>query len=163
MHARSIAVVVIAGALAVYVAPVDAQPPEEEIEMEPDPVPAGSGSGSAAQPTGDPVATPKDPKLARKLANAALQAMQKGDYLTRNKKPDEAKTQYEAAAIGYQQAIDAGGDLNLHYDLGIVEDKLGKTDIAAKHWRTVIKAQGVKPDIVKKATAKFDDATTKLG
>ena len=163
MHARSIAVVVIAAALAVYVTPVDAQPPEDEIEMEPDPVPAGSGSGSAAPPTGDPPAPPvQDPKLAKKLAAAALQAMQKGDYLARMKKPDEAKTQYEAAAIGYQGAIDAGGDINLYFDLGIVEDKLGKTDVAAKHWRTVMKG-AAKPDVVKKATAKFDDAATKLG
>jgi hypothetical protein len=165
MHARSISVVLIASALAFYVAPAGAQP-DEEIEMDPDPVPSGSGSGSATgsdapPPTSDvPV---KDPKLAKKLVWAATQSTQKGDYLVRNKRPDDAKPHYEAALVAYQKAIELGDDINVVFDLAVIEDKLGRTDEAARHWRVLIKAQGAKPDVVKKATAKFEEATTKLG
>jgi hypothetical protein len=165
MHARSIAVVVIAAAFAVYAAPAGAQPDDEqEIEMDPDPVGSGSGSaeGSATPPPPDAAPT-KDPKLAKKLVVAAVQSTQKGDYLTRNKRPDDAKPHYEAALIAYQKAIEFGDDINVYFDLAVIEDKLGKTDEAARHWRLVTKAEGARPDVVKKATTKLEEAMTKLG
>ena len=159
--------------LAVLASPVLAAP-DDEIEMEPE-----TGSGSAKPPDppkpdgeidmpgdpppGDPPPVVKDPKLAKKVATTAQQAATKGDQLTRQKKLDDAKVQYETAVTAYLKAIELGDDLNLYYDLGVVEDKLGKTAEAARHWRTVIKGTGARADVVKKATAKFDEASTKIG
>jgi tetratricopeptide (TPR) repeat protein len=145
--------------------------PEPEIEMEGDPPPDKPVDKPADKPADPPPAEPppdgqpvaKDPKLAKKVAATAQQAVAKGDLLTRQKKLDEAKLSYEAAVTAYLKAIELGDDVNLHYDLGLTYDKLGKTDEAAKHWRTAKSAPGAKPDIVKKATAKFDEATTKIG
>jgi hypothetical protein len=160
MRGHRIAVVLIAAGFAVFAAPVGAQP-GDEIEMEPEG--SGSGSGSAPAPT-EPSPVAKDPKLAKKLLFAAQQMVAKGDYWTRAKRPDDAKAQYETALTAFQKAIELGDDPNVYFELANVEDKLGKLDEAAKHWRVVIKAQtGVRPDILKKATAKFDDAVTKLG
>ena len=158
MGGSRIAVVVIAGALAVLAAPVGAQP-DDEIEMEPE-----GGSGSAVVPT-DPVQPVKDPKMARKWLQAAQVLVQKGDYfLLRLKKPDEAKAQFDNAVLSFQKAIEAGDDVNVYFDLASVEDKLGKTDEAARHYRVVIKAQATaRPDVLKKATAKLEEAMAKLG
>ena len=159
--------------LAVLASPALAQPGDDEIEMEPDtgsakppdpPKPAPDEIDMPADPPpGDPPPVVKDPKLAKKVATTAQQAATKGDQLTRQKKLDEAKVQYETAATAYLKAIELGDDLNLYYDLGVVEDKLGKTAQAAIHWRKVIKGTGARPDVVKKATAKFDEASTKVG
>ncbi len=170
--------------LAMLTSPVAAQP--DEIEMEPDETPKPDPNKPPAKPpdkpadkppadkppptAGDieidpaqPAAPVKDPKLAKKVATTAQQAAVKGDLLTRQKKPDEAKLSYEAAVTSYLKAIELGDDLNLYYDLGLVEDKLGKTAIAATHWRTVIKATaGVKPDVLKKATTKFEEVSLKV-
>ncbi len=193
MGGRRIVVVGIAVGLAVFAAPVAAQP-DDEIEMDPE----GSGSGSgkklpadppkpdatkpkpdatkpASKPddvtpdptNGDPVTPPavvKDPKLAKKLQWTAQQAALKGDYLTRMKKPDDAKVQYDLALTAFQKSLEVGDDLNVYFELATLEDKLGKLDDAAKHCRVLIKAQsGVRPDVVKKATAKFDELSTKVG
>lgn len=164
---RSLAVVLVT-ALAVGVgslaAPARAQPAEpqpDEIEMEPEPAGSGSGSGSAAA---EPTTPTKDPKAAKKWLYAAQTLVQKGDYWTRAKRLDDAKAQYENAATAFQKSIESGDDLNTYYLLADVEDKLGKSDLAAAHCRKVVKAQtGVRPDVMKKATAKLDELTTKIG
>nr|MBA2542112.1 PEGA domain-containing protein [Deltaproteobacteria bacterium] len=184
--------VVASVSLAVFASPVLAQP-DDEIEMEPDagsgsgsapkppapkppapkpptPVPAPADKpvdppATDPPPDGQPPPVVKDPKLAKKVATTAVQATQKGDLLTRQKKPDDAKLSYEAAVTAYLKAIELGDDVNLYYDLAIVEEKLGKLDVAATHWRVVTKAPpaNVRPDILKKATAKFDEVSTKVG
>ena len=168
---RRIAVVL---AVVLAVPQAFAQPADPGGDIEMDPQEAGSGSGSAAKPA--PPATPttppetddapitKDPKVAKKWQAAAAQLVQKGDYLTRKAKPDEAKAQYDNAVTAFEKAIEAGDDLNTHYDLGLVLEKLGKLDLAASHMRTVATAKaGVKPDVQKKAAAKFDELSTKVG
>lgn len=122
---------------------------DDEIEM----------GEPAAKPPAAPV---KDPAAAKKHVATAKQLVQKGDAAARAKKVDDAKASYESAVSAYDQAIEAGGEANLHYDVGLVEEKLGKLASAAVRYRRVIKA-GVRPDVVKKATARFDDVTTKIG
>ena len=163
---RRIACVVLA---AVFALPQAwAQPGEPDIEMEPEP--AGSGSGSATPtPTPEdgsaaPVAVVKDPKVAKKWQTAGQQLVAKGDYNTRKNKVEDAKLQYENALTAYGKAIEASDDLVLRYEAALVEDKLGKFDVAAMHLRPIVAAKtGVKPDILKKATAKYDELTTKVG
>ncbi|MEO8706446.1 MAG: PEGA domain-containing protein [Kofleriaceae bacterium] len=150
--------------------------PDDEIEMEgdpkpapkkpdpkPEPKPAPTPDVKPAEPATDPNATVKDPKAAKKWLVTAQQLVQKGDYFVSRKKPDDAKIQYENSLTAFQKALELGDDIAVYYELAVVEDKLGKFDDAAKHWRLVVKAPGMKPDLVKKATAKFDDALTKLG
>lgn len=180
---RGLAVVV---GLALTASPVAAQP-EDEIEMEGDPPPAKPDpkppakpaekpaekpadkpvekpAEKPAEPAGEQPAVVKDPKLAKKIATTAQQAATKGDQLTKQKKPDDAKVQYEAAATAYLKAIELGDDLNLEYELAVVEDKLGKFAAAANRLRTLAKATaGVKPDVVKKAAAKSVELATKIG
>lgn len=136
--------------LGTAVAPAGAQPaddteaPTEEGEAPPAPV--------------------KDPKLAKKWRDTGTQLVQRGDALTRQKKPDDAKVQYENARTAYEKALDAGADMVVRYELGVVFDKLGKFDEAVKQYRLVVKpGSGAKPADVKRATTKLDDATTKVG
>lgn len=165
MSGRRLALVVLA--LAMFpLASALAQAPEGEIDMEPD----GPAAGSAAAPApaadddGDPPAVVKDPKLAKKLAAAALQLAQKGDSSAKRSKPAEAKAFYDQAAAAYLKAIETGDDPNLYFDLAIVEEKRGKIDLAVLHLRTVTGAKaGVKPDILKKAQAKYDDLSMQVG
>jgi hypothetical protein len=105
----------------------------------------------------------KDPKVAKKWLDAGRQLVQKGDYQTRAKKLDEAKTLYENAITAYEKAIESSDDPNIYFDLASVEEKAGKLDRAATHFRTLVKAQGAKPDLVKKATVRFDDLSMKVG
>lgn len=162
---RRAACVVLAGVLAVPHAFAQPAEPEPDIEMEPDDAGNGSGSAAPTPPEGTPPAAPvKDPKAAKKWQSAAQQLVQKGDYNTRKNKLDDAKAQYENAATAYGKAIDASDDLALKYELALVEDKLGKFDLAAGHLRQVTAAKaGVKPDVMKKATAKYDEVSTKVG
>lgn len=167
MGRRIALVLVVASTVLTGVAPhahlASAQPAEPDIEMDP----AGAGSGSAQAPApveGEGAVVVKDPKVAKKWQTAAVQLVQKGDYLTRKQKPDEAKAQYENAVTAYTHALEASDDLNLAYDLGLVEEKLGHLDLAALALRRVTTAKaGVRPDVLKKATAKFDDLSTKVG
>lgn len=140
-----------------------------DIDMDPDPG-TGSGSGSAVAPaaTGSgsdaAPAIVKDPKVARKWLNAAQQLVQKGDYFTSHKKPDDAKAQYDNAVTAYQHAIEAGDDVAVNYQLALVEDKLGALPEEYGYLQLVIAAQPpVKADILKKAQAKLDDVTNKVG
>jgi hypothetical protein len=110
-----------------------------------------------------PAQVVKDPKVAKKWLDAARQLVQKGDAATRAKKVDDAKTNYDNAITAYEKAIEASDDPNIYFDLAVVEEKAGKLDRAAMHFRTLVKAQGAKPDLVKKATARFDDLSMKTG
>ena len=133
-----------------------AQPEGGGGESEPEA--AGAGSGSAAP------APVKDPKLAKKWQAAAAQLVQKGDYNTKKGKADDAKAQYENAITAYQKAVEASDDLAYYFDIAGVEDKLGRFDEAAKHYRLLATAkEGVKPDLVKKAAAKLDEESVKVG
>ncbi len=170
---RRFAFVVLAAVFALPQAFAQPAEPGPDIEMEPDG--AGSGSDVTETPTPAPPTTTsdegsaaapvvKDPKLAKKWQLAAQQLIQKGDYNTRKNKPDEAKAQYENAVTAYTKAIEANDDLALHYELGVALDKLGKFDLATVEVRKVATAKaGVKPDVVKKATAKYDELTMKVG
>ena len=125
---------------------------EDDVEM------AGDGDGDASS---GPAA--KDPAVAKKWLQAAQQLVKKGDAAVRAKKPDDAKTSFDNAITAYEKAIEAGEDPNVYFDLATVEEKAGKLDRAATHFRALTKAQGARADLVKKATAKYDDLTTKLG
>jgi hypothetical protein len=136
---------------------------ETEIEMEPAGSGSGSGSGSAA-PVDENAPIAKDPKVAKKWLSAAQTLVQKGDYFTRANRPIDAKQQYENAVIAYGKAIEAGDDVSVFLQLAIVEDKLGQDASAFQHLKLVVdpKAQQ-KPDVVKKAQAKLDEVSAKVG
>jgi hypothetical protein len=172
---RRIALVVLAALVALPQAM--AQPSEPDIEMDPADAGSGSGSGSAAPapaPAPDPdappaaaVVVPKDPKLAKKLQTTAQGLVQKGDYSTKKKKDDEAKGHYEAALNAYTKALELADDaqlLAMRYETGLLLEKLGKFDLAAGHMRAVTRAKtAIKPDILKKATTKYDELSMKVG
>lgn len=129
--------------------------------------PAAAQPEDEAPPADDAAPEPapaKDPKQAKKWRDTGATLVGKGDALARRNKPDEAKTQYENALTAFQRAIEFGADANVTYELALVHDKLGKHDEAYKILRTVGKAgAGLRPDILKKATAKLDDLATKIG
>lgn len=163
---RRIVPIVLAALLASPSAFAQPSEPEPDIEMDPQdaaPAPTPAPNPAPTPPAdGQPIA--KDPKVAKKWQSAAQQLVQKGDYLSRKNKPDDAKPMYDNAVTAYEHAIEASEDVGLHYDLGLVFEKLGKLDLAAGEMRTVTSAKaGVKPDVLKKATAKFDELSTKVG
>jgi len=122
---------------------------EDDIEMD----------GAEAAET----APVKDPKVAQQAIASARQLVRKGDAAARAKKTDDAKARYAEAAAAYERAIEAGADVGTYVDLAAVEEKLGALDRAALHYRTVLETQGVRADLVKKATARYDELTTKIG
>jgi hypothetical protein len=136
-----------------------------DIDMDPDPGSgSGSGSGSGTTVASDAPAVVKDPKVAKKWLSAAQQLVQKGDYFTNRKKPDDAKAQYDNAVTAFQHAIEAGDDVSVNYQLALVEDKLGALPDAYAHLKLVVDAQPpVKADVLKKAQAKLDEVTNKVG
>lgn len=153
MRGRRIAWLAVLTVLAVPVAPAAAQPqPDEEIE----PAPAG-----------DPEAPPapvKDPKLAKKWLDAGKLLLQKGDTATRAKRADDAKQSYENAVTAFEKSIESGEDITTHALLAEAHDKLGRHDLAVKHYRVVAKAQaGVPAPLMKKVTAKLDELAMKVG
>ncbi len=143
--------------------PAAAQPADEETEPAPPaPAPAPADAPEAAEPP--PAAPVKDPKLARKWLLAGQQLLQKGDGQTRAKRLDDAKTSYENAVTAFEKSIEVGEDLGTHALLADALDKLGKHDLAVKHYRVVVNAQeGVRADVQKKAAAKLDEALLKVG
>ena len=142
---------VLAGLLALH-APAWAQPAGGKVEPA-----TAEGEPAAAAPV-------KDPAIAKRWQQAGIKLVQKGDQLTRAGKPDEAKAQYENALIAYQKAIEASDDQSLYFDLASVEDKLGMFVPALKHYRLVAAATtGIKPELVKKASAKRDEDAGKVG
>ncbi len=160
MSGRRLAFVVLSALVLTVVFGPAVASAQDDIEMEPE-----APAPEAPPPEdGEPAAIVKDPKLAKKLATAAAQFAQKGDSSTRRSKPDEAKGFYEQASVAYSKAIEAGDDLNLYYDLAVVDEKLGKLDAAVRHLRFVVAATAnVKADIKKKAQLKHDDLTMKVG
>lgn len=119
------------------------------------PAPAAADDDDDAE-----VARDRDPKVA--LATAR-QAVKKGDAATRARKADDAKARYAEAIAAFEDAIAAGADVGTYVELAAIEEKAGQLDRAAIHYRTVLAAQGVRADLVKKATARYDELTTKLG
>jgi len=155
----ALAAVGLCAALPLWQSRALAQPAGGDVESGPEAAGAGSGSAPA-----QPAAAVKDPKLAKKWQAAAVQLVQKGDYLAKKGKADDAKAQYENAITAYQKAIEASDDLSYYFDIAGVEDKLGKFDDAAKHYRMLATAkEGVKPDLIKKAAAKLDEVSVKIG
>jgi hypothetical protein len=105
----------------------------------------------------------KDPKLARQRLSAAHEAERRGDADAARGKASEANAQWANAAAAYQDALDASDDVAVSYELAVVEDKLGRDADAYKHLQLVAKADGVKPDLMKKVQAKLDDVSAKIG
>jgi len=105
----------------------------------------------------------KDPKVAKKWLQAADTLVRKGDQLTKQNKPADAKTQYDNAVTAYQKAMEASDDVTITYALAIAEDKAGNAPDAMKHLKALAAAQGMKPDLVKKAQAKLDELSMKVG
>lgn len=161
MSGRRLALVVLAGLAMFPLTTALAQTPGD-VEM--DSEGSAAGSAASAEDEGDPAPVVKDPKLAKKLASAAAQLAQKGDYSTRRNKLDEAKSLYEQAATAYLKAIETGDDLNLYFDLAVVQEKRGKLDLAVRHLRVMIAAKsGVRADLQKKAQVKHDDLLMLVG
>lgn len=134
-----------------------------EIDMDPDPDPQPEQTeGEPAPPVDQPVV--KDPKVAKKWLKAGDQLVRKGDQLTKKGDATEAKTQYENAVTAYNKAIESSDDVSLNYQLAIAEDKAGNTPNAMKHMKLVLAAQtGVKADVMKKAQARLDEMSMKVG
>jgi PEGA domain len=163
MRDRRIARITILALLTALAAPAAAQPAEDEIEMEPEP--------AAPPPTAPPTTPPptegappvKDPKLAKKWLATGQQLLQKGDAAVRAKRTEDAQISYQNAVTAFEKSIEAGTDLSTYALLAEAEDKIGKHDLAVKHYRMVVKAQaGVRPDVQKKASAKLDELATKV-
>lgn len=133
-----------------------------EIDMDPDPTPAPAEGEAQPPPADQPVV--KDPKIAKKWQQAADQLVRKGDQLAKKGDAAGAKTQYDNAITAYGKAIEASDDISLNYQLALAEDKAGNTADAIKHLKVVLAAQaGVKPDVMKKAQAKEDELSMKVG
>lgn len=137
--------------------PAFAQP---EIEMEGDPPPQQPPADQP--PPTEPPPVVKDPKVAKKWLQAGDKLIKKGDQLTKQGKP-EAATQYENAVTAYQKAFEASDDVTILFPLAVALDKTGNVPGAMKHLKQLVAAQGLKADLVKKAQAKLDEVTMKVG
>jgi hypothetical protein len=128
---------------------------------------AGSGSGAGAgsgSGSGSDAAAVKDPAVAKKWLAAAQVLVQRGDYYAHAKKDADAKAQYENAVTAYEKAIEASDDKSLYYSLALVEEKRGSPAAAYRDCKLVVDPKaGVKPDMVKKAQAKLDELSGKIG
>ncbi|HVK86388.1 MAG TPA: PEGA domain-containing protein [Kofleriaceae bacterium] len=148
MGRRSLALVLLATSLPLTAI---AQP---EDEGAPDEQP-GEGGGEEA---------PKDPRAAKTWVNAGKKLMGEGDQLARRNKLDDARTRWTNAATAFEKAIKWGDDPNVYAELAAAEEKLDKLDLAATHYRAVIGAKtGVRSDVLKRAKAKYDDLSMKVG
>ena len=127
-----------------------------EPDVKPDPKPDAK---TDAAPNGEAV---KDPKIAKKWLTAAQQLVVKGDTLVKQKKPDDAKQQWENAVIAYNKALEAGLDVVIWAELAAVEDKLGMPE-AVKHYKLALAVPNLKPAVQKQLAAKLDDLLTKVG
>ena len=105
----------------------------------------------------------KDPKLAHQKLVAAQDAERRGDADAARGRSNDAKTQWTNAVADFEQAIDAGEDVGVNYDLAVVEDKLGHLADAYKHLELVAHADGVKPDLAKKVQTRLDDLGGRIG
>jgi hypothetical protein len=139
-----------------------------EIEMDedtsmkkPDDAPPPDAPPAETPPADQPVV--KDPKVAKKWLQAGDLLVKNGDKLTKQNKPDEAKVQYTNAVTAYQKAIEASDDLSLNWQLANAEDKAGDVPSAMTHLKALNAAPNIKPDIIKKSTAKLDELSMKIG
>lgn len=155
MPARRISLVLLLCASTAYA--------QGEIDMDEDPEPAPTEEAAPVPAPEENQPVVKDPKVAKKWQRAADQLVRKGDQLTKQGKATEAKTQYDNAVIAYTKAIEASDDVSLNYQLAIAEDKAGNTADAMKHMNVVLAAQGIKPDVMKKAQTKLDEMSMKVG
>ncbi len=147
------------GALAQPIEP-ESKAPAGDSKRAPEPAGSGNSAGIPAKDANDA----KDLKLAKKWLLAGQQLMQKGSLFAANNRPDEAKVQFENAVAAFQKARSAGDDVNVYVDIANAEERLGKLDEAVKHLRLVAGAKtGVRPDVAKKAAARLDDLSTKVG
>lgn len=149
MGGRSLALVLVASSLPLTAVaqPEDEGSPEEEQQAE--------GGGEEA---------PKDPRAARTWVKAGKELMGRGGQLARRNKLDDAKTQWAKAAVAFEKAIKWGDDPNVYADLAAAEEKLGKLDLAATHYRRVIGTKtGVRGDVMKRAKANYDELSMKIG
>jgi hypothetical protein len=138
--------------------------PDDEIEMEPEVKPPAKPEPKPepkpeATVDGEPV---KDPKIAKKWLSAAQQLVAKGDALAKQKKPDDAKQQWENAIIAYTKALESGLDVVIWAELAGVEDKLGLLD-AVKHYKLALAVPNLKPPVQKQLSAKLDELLAKVG
>ena len=137
-----------------FAQPSDPKDPGGQIEIDP---------SKDSKDLKDPK-DPKDPKIAKKWLATAQQLIQKGSAFAARNRLDDAKVQFENAVSAYRQAIEASDDVNIYADLASVEDRLGKVDEAVRHLRRVVNAKtGVRPDVAKKAAAKLEDLSAKVG
>jgi hypothetical protein len=107
-------------------------------------------------------AATNDPATAKKWLQAAQQLVRKGDAAKRARKDDDAKTSYDNAITAFEKAVQAG-DVNAYFELAVLEEKLGRLDRAATHFRALTKAEGARADLVRRAQARFDELTMKTG
>jgi hypothetical protein len=120
--------------------------------------PAGEGGAPAA------AAPAKDPKAVKKWQLAGQQLVGKGDAHARARRADEAKASYANAVTAFEKALEAGGEADTHALLADALDKLGKLDLAVKHYRIAVRAgAGLRPEVLKKATARLDDLMMQVG
>ncbi|HEY4179702.1 MAG TPA: PEGA domain-containing protein [Kofleriaceae bacterium] len=162
MRGRSIVLGVIASLALPAIAMAQDAPDVEMGGEAPEEKPADESKPADGQPE-TPPAIVKDPKVAKKWQQAGATLVKNGDAAAKKNKPDDAKTAYENALTAYANAFAASDDLNFDWDLATINEKLGKLDVSAKYLRTIVTVKtGVKADILKKATAKLDDITTKI-
>ncbi len=137
---------IVALAAAALAAPAAAQPADE-----------GGAPAADAAPA-------RDPKAVKKWQLAGQQLVGKGDARARARRADEARTHYENAVTAFEKALEAGGEADTRALLADALDKLGKHDLAVKHYRLVVSAgAGVRPDVLKKATARLDELAMEVG
>lgn len=134
----------------------------QDVDLDPPAAPAPTDGEPGMDPP--PTAVVKDLKLAKKWRAAGTTLQRQGDAATKKAKPEDAKQHYENALTAYLNAFAASDDLNIVYDIASVNEKLGRLDIAATHYRKLVTMKvGVKADVLKKATARLDDMMTKIG
>jgi hypothetical protein len=110
----------------------------------------------------------KDPVVAKKWITAGQMLMQMGDQAARQGNAAEAKTNYENAVTAYRNAMRASDDRALVLPLALAYEKAGDLPRALLTARTLVVAglepgAGLKPEVVKKAQAKIDELSTKVG
>ena len=121
---------------------------------------SASGSGSASGPD----AATKDPKVARRWLAAGRVLVARAERLERYHKQDEAKQQLDDAITAFDKAIEAGDDLEVYVELANAEDLEGAHVAAYKHLQFVLDPNNkADPALVKKAQAKLDDLSLKVG
>lgn len=157
-------------------APGDGSDSGGEIEMEgdqptpppdqPTPPPDQPTEPTQPQQPSEPAPVVKDPKVAKKWLQAATQLVKKGDQLAKKNDAAGAKTQYDLAITAYQKSIEVSEDaaaVPVLFELAVTEDKAGSTLDSLTHLKVVLAAQGQKPDLMKKAQAKLDEVSMKVG